>query len=126
MPDKSGRQHRFMEMVAHDPGAAKRVGVPRSVGKEFVDADKAEGKQFSRGATQVGKLDAKQRKAEPDSDFGLPGKRKYPMPDKSHARDAKARASEEEHKGNLSKGQEREIDAKADKKIGRKPGKGMV
>lgn len=39
MPSKSGKQHRFMEMVAHDPKAAKRVGVPQSVGKEFVMAD---------------------------------------------------------------------------------------
>jgi hypothetical protein len=29
-----------MEMVAHDPGAAKRVGVPQSVGRDFADADK--------------------------------------------------------------------------------------
>ena len=29
MPSVSGKQHRFMEMVAHDPAAAKRVGVPQ-------------------------------------------------------------------------------------------------
>jgi hypothetical protein len=45
VPSQSGKQHRFMEMVAHDPKAAKRVGVPQSVGKEFVAADK--GKKFS-------------------------------------------------------------------------------
>ena len=39
MPSESGKQHRFMEMVAHDPAAAKRVGVPQSVGREFVLAD---------------------------------------------------------------------------------------
>lgn len=39
MPSKSGKQHRFMEMVAHDPKAAKRTGVPQSVGKDFVMAD---------------------------------------------------------------------------------------
>jgi hypothetical protein len=39
MPSKSGKQHRFMEMVAHDPAAAKRVGVKPSVGKDFVMAD---------------------------------------------------------------------------------------
>ena len=31
-------------MVAHDPEAARRVGVKQSVGKEFVEADKAQGK----------------------------------------------------------------------------------
>lgn len=45
MPSKSSKQHRFMEMVAHDPAAAKRVGVPQSVGEEFAEADK--GKHFA-------------------------------------------------------------------------------
>lgn len=40
MPSKSLSQHNFFEMIAHDPGAAKRVGVKQSVGKEFVAADK--------------------------------------------------------------------------------------
>ncbi len=45
MPSVSGKQHRFMEMVAHDPAAAKRVGVPQSVGKDFAMADL--GRKFS-------------------------------------------------------------------------------
>lgn len=40
MPSQSAKQHRFMEMVAHNPEAAKRVGVPQSVGQEYIDADK--------------------------------------------------------------------------------------
>lgn len=43
MPSKSGKQARFMAMVAHDPSAAKRVGVPQSVAKEFNQADKRTG-----------------------------------------------------------------------------------
>lgn len=39
MPIEPGKQHRFMEMVAHSPAAAKRVGVPQSVGKEYAAAD---------------------------------------------------------------------------------------
>jgi hypothetical protein len=39
MPSVSPAQHNFMEMVAHDPKAAKRVGVPQSVGKDFARAD---------------------------------------------------------------------------------------
>jgi len=35
-------------MVANDPAAAKRVGVPQSVGKEFMKADK--GKRFGSGS----------------------------------------------------------------------------
>lgn len=36
------------------------------------------------------------------STFGLPGQRKYPMPDKSHARNALARVSQQLHAGNIS------------------------
>lgn len=53
MPSKSARQHRFMEMVAHDPKAAKRVGVPQSVGKDFSEADK--GKTFSEKSKPKGR-----------------------------------------------------------------------
>jgi hypothetical protein len=48
MPSVSKKQHNFMEMVAHDPAAAKRVGVSASVGKDFVEADKAQGKAKQR------------------------------------------------------------------------------
>lgn len=65
----------------------------------------------------MARLTTAARKAEPAKDFGLPGERKYPMPDASHARDAKARASEMEHKGRLSPAQEKKIDAKADRKL---------
>lgn len=46
MPSKSGAQHRLMAMVAHNPEAAKRTGIPQSVGREFVKADK--GKTFNK------------------------------------------------------------------------------
>lgn len=48
MPSTSKKQHNLMAMVANDPAAAKRVGIPQSVGKEFVSADK--GKKFDSGA----------------------------------------------------------------------------
>jgi hypothetical protein len=63
----------------------------------------------------VAKLTEKQRDSEPKSDFGLPEERKYPMPDKSHARNAKARASQQKDEGNLSAADKRKIDRKADK-----------
>lgn len=50
--------------------------------------------------------------------FGLPKERKYPMPDKAHARDAKARASEEYHKGRITKAQRDEIFKHADHVLG--------
>ena len=48
MPTVSKKEHNFMEAVDHDPAFAKRVGVSQSVGKEFVEADKAQGKARQR------------------------------------------------------------------------------
>jgi hypothetical protein len=63
----------------------------------------------------MGELSTKKGDSEPKSDFGLPEERKYPMPDKSHARNAKARASQQVKKGNLTSGEKSKIDRKADR-----------
>lgn len=47
MPSVSKKQHNFMAAVAKNPAFAKKVGVPRSVGEEFLTADK--GKKFVKG-----------------------------------------------------------------------------
>ena len=65
-------------------------------------------------------LTAKARKAIPKSEFGLPGKRAYPMPDKSHAANAKARATQMVNAGKLSESSKAKIDAKANKVLGKK------
>jgi hypothetical protein len=65
-----------------------------------------------------GKLSPATRKALPKSTFGMPGKRKYPMPDKSHAANAKARATQQVKKGNLSASSKAKIDAKANRILG--------
>jgi hypothetical protein len=57
VPSVSGKQHKFMEAVAHNPSFAKKVGVPQSVGKEFSNADK--GKTFKRGGEMASKMDPK-------------------------------------------------------------------
>jgi hypothetical protein len=61
----------------------------------------------------MAKLTIEKKKAEPKSDFGLPEKRKYPMPDAAHARNAKARASQAENAGGLSAA-EKKVDNMAD------------
>ena len=48
MPSVSRKQHNLMAMVANDPAAAKRVGIPQSVGAEFMKADK--GRKFGTGS----------------------------------------------------------------------------
>ncbi len=60
-------------------------------------------------------LTEKKRDNMPDSKFGLPDEHKYPMPDKSHAANAKARASQQVKKGNLTKTEKAKIDRKADR-----------
>jgi hypothetical protein len=66
------------------------------------------------------KLKASQRNKLKSSTFGLPGERKYPMNDKAHARNAKARASQQVKKGNLSSAEKGTIDRKADCILGKK------
>lgn len=40
MPSKSPKQARTMRAAAHDPKFAKKLGIPQSVAKKFVRADK--------------------------------------------------------------------------------------
>ena len=64
-------------------------------------------------------LDEQDRDKLRKTQFGLPEERKYPMPDKAHARNAKARASQQVKAGNLSKSDEKKIDRKADRVLDR-------
>jgi hypothetical protein len=66
----------------------------------------------------MAELKAKSRNKMKDKTFGLPDERKYPMPDKSHAANAKARASQQLKKGNITPAEKKKIDAKANKKLG--------
>lgn len=63
----------------------------------------------------MAQLSEKKRDSLKGTTFGLPDERKYPMPDKSHARNAKARASQQEEAGNLTAAEKKKIDAKADR-----------
>jgi hypothetical protein len=65
----------------------------------------------------MAKLTASRRAKLPAKTFGLPAKKAYPMPDRSHAANAKARASQQVKAGNLSPAQKATIDAKANKKL---------
>lgn len=65
----------------------------------------------------MAKLTTKTRNKLPLTSFGLPGSRKYPMPDKAHAANAKARASQAVNAGRMSKSTEAKIDARANRKL---------
>ncbi len=65
-------------------------------------------------------LTTKKRKSLKKSIFGIPSERKYPMPDKAHAANAKARATQQVEAGNLSASEKKKIDAKANKILKKK------
>jgi hypothetical protein len=70
----------------------------------------------------MAKLTSKQRKSLPKAAFAGPN-RSFPIPDASHAKNAKARASQAVNAGRMSKAEAAKIDARADKKLGIKDGK---
>ena len=67
----------------------------------------------------MAELSTNTRKKLPDSKFAEPDKRKYPIEDKAHARNAKARASQAAKAGRMSKAEETKIDSKADAVLGK-------
>lgn len=65
------------------------------------------------------KLTAKARGKLPAKEFALPSERKYPLNSKSHAANAKARATQMVAKGKISQATKSKIDAKANKVLGK-------
>lgn len=65
----------------------------------------------------MAKLTTARRDALPNSDFAGPG-RSYPIQDKSHAANAKARATQMVAKGKLSPSEGAKIKAAANRKLG--------
>jgi hypothetical protein len=49
MPTKSKAQRNAMRMAANDKEAAKRLGIPQSVARKFVEADRRE-RERKRGS----------------------------------------------------------------------------
>ncbi|MCJ2052319.1 hypothetical protein [Methylobacterium sp. J-070] len=67
----------------------------------------------------MAKLTTKDRKELPKKDFALPEDKRFPIDDKAHARNAKARSAQSVKAGNLSKADKKKVDAKADKVLGK-------
>lgn len=68
----------------------------------------------------MSKLKNEERDELPKSKFALPEERKYPIEDEAHARNAKARAAQQERAGNLSAADRKRVDAKAEEVLERK------
>jgi hypothetical protein len=65
----------------------------------------------------MARLSAARRNKLPKSDFAGPG-RSYPVPDRSHAINAKARARQQLNAGRLTRGQYKHIIEKANEALG--------
>jgi hypothetical protein len=63
----------------------------------------------------MARLKAKARKRLPKSKFAQPGKRKYPVHDRKHAANAKARSTQQYKKGRISKSTKDKIHARANR-----------
>jgi hypothetical protein len=72
----------------------------------------------------MAKLSSEQRDKMPAKEFAGPD-RSYPINDRAHAANAKARASQAVNSGRMSPGTEKKIDAKADRVMGKMPERGQ-
>lgn len=77
-------------------------------------------KNVGRERNKMSKLTTEARKKISTKKFAEPAERKYPIEDKAHAKNAKARASQMEKKGKLSESMKEKIDAKANKVLKKK------
>lgn len=112
-----------------------RVDVGRhggSMGGNARDHDVAEhgfgsrhGEKIARGG-RVGEITAAKRAALPASTFGIPSRHAYPMPDRSHAANAKGRAKQQLNAGHLSREQYDHIVAMANRRLGKRYARGGV
>ena len=75
MPSVSKKQQNLMEAVAHNAKFAKKVGIPRSVGEDFVKADK--GKSFKKGGDMKMKETMGPRNMSKDVEAGSNKHRKF-------------------------------------------------
>jgi len=105
MPSTSKKQHNFMAAIANSPSFAKKAGVPMSVGKDFVTADK--GKKFSKGG------DMKKMNMGGYADGGMPMVMKDGKKVPAFAADGVGKMA----KGGMAKGGMKHEDVKMDKKM---------
>lgn len=68
----------------------------------------------------MAKMKSSKRKSLSKSKFALPGKRKYPINDAAHAKNAKARATQQYKKGKISASTKSKIHAAANRVLKKK------
>jgi hypothetical protein len=68
----------------------------------------------------MAKLTSKRRKKLKKRQFALPGSRRFPIHDRAHAANAKARATQMAKRGKISQSTKRKIHARANRVLARK------
>lgn len=68
----------------------------------------------------MAQLSRRRRKKLRKNQFALPGSRRFPVHDRSHAANAKARATQMYNKGKISKSTRDKVHARANKVLNRK------
>lgn len=88
MPSSSKKQHNFMAAVAKSPGFAKKTGVSKSVGMDFMQADK--GRKFGGGGAKANmKVNSPITKHGKSALFAKGGSVGYSKMEKEHVRQMK-------------------------------------
>lgn len=68
----------------------------------------------------MARLSYRAKKSLPKRSYGIPSQRKYPMPDRRHAANAKERATQMLRRGKLSRSEYKTIVRKANRKLSRR------
>ncbi len=102
MPSKTKKQAKFMAAVANNPKFAKRAGVPQSVGRDFVKADK--GKTFQEGGNVSIKSRLKSERNEMEEEERVMNRRPKDAQERKDKRREISRVNREERADMLNMG----------------------
>ena len=104
MPSVSKKQHNFMAAVANNPKFAKKAGVPKSVGEEFMKADTKKPMKMNDGGMPMVEKDGKKVPA-----FAADGKGKMAKGGMAHSDIAKDKPMMKKVAAKAVKGHEKRL-----------------
>jgi hypothetical protein len=104
MPSVSKKQHNFMAAVANNPKFAKKAGVPKSVGEEFMKADTKKPMKMKTGGMPMVMKDGESVPA-----FAADGKGKMAKGGMAHSDIAKDKPMMKKVAGEAVKGHEKRM-----------------
>jgi len=112
VPSVSKKQHNFMAAVANNPKFAKKAGVPKSVGEEFMKADKKKPMKMNEGGMPMVEKDGKKVPA-----FAADGKGKMAKGGMAHSDMAKDKPMMKKVAASAVKGHEKKMHSAGVKKM---------